>query len=302
MKCRLLFAIAMMSMVFTVNAQDATVKDLKSASERTVKKDANDTASWRWKKGGLYGINVAQGSLSNWIAGGDNFSFNINSILSLFAFYKNGKNTWDNTLDFNLGYVNTTSLGSRKNDDRLDLLSVYSHKISSKWGYGLLGNFRTQLFDGFTYPDNKKTFTSAFLSPAYLLVSPGFNYKPNDNFSFFISPATAKWTIVNNSALSAKGAYGVTPGKKSLSQFGAFASASYIKALSKQVAYKGRLDLFSNYKKDPQNVDIYMTNILNVKLHKALSLTYSLDMIYDHDAIAKMQLKSLVGAGLLFNF
>src|SRR3954462_9265272 len=99
------------------HSQDQTVTDLKNASSREIKKDPNDTVPKIWRKGGIYGINVSQGSLSNWAAGGDDFSLSVKSVLSLFAFYKKDKHSWDNTLDFNLGYVNTTSLGSRKNDD-----------------------------------------------------------------------------------------------------------------------------------------------------------------------------------------
>lgn len=293
------------------SAQDETVKDLKKASEKAVTKDPNDTLQKVWKKGGIYGLNISQGSLSNWAAGGDDFSLSLNSLLSVYAFYKKDKHYWDNTLDFNLGYVKTTSLGSRKNDDRLDILSKYGYALSSKWNASLLFNFRTQLFDGYTYAsDNSKTFSSTLLSPAYVLLSPGFDYKPNQNFSFFISPATVRWTIVKDDSLSARGLYGVDTGSHSRTEFGAFASVNYLKAFNKVLTYKGRLDLFSNYKENPQNVDVYFTNILNVKLTKVLSLTYSLDIIYDDDVRlfgptesgARMQLKSLIGLGLLVKF
>jgi len=83
-----------------------------------------------------------------------------------------------------------------------------------------------------------------------------------------------------------------------------------MREFNKTLSYKGRLDLFSNYDHNPQNVDLYFTNVLNVKLSKVLSLTYSLDMIYDDDVRlfgdtakgAALQLKSLVGLGLLVRF
>ncbi len=291
-------------------AQDETVKELKTASEKSIKKDPGDTTIATWKKGGIYGINVSQGSLSNWAAGGDNFSLSINSILSLYAFYKKERHSWDNTFDFNIGYVNTTSLGSRKNDDRIDLLSKYGYALNSKLNLAGLFNFRSQLFDGYTYPENVKTFASSFLSPAYVLVSPGIDYKPNANLSIFVSPITARWVIVKNDALSAIGAYGVDPGKHSLSELGAFASVNYLKEISPSVTYKGRLDLFSNYKRNPKNVDLFFTNVLNVKLSRILSLTYSLDLIYDDDVRLfgatgdkpGLQVKSLAGLGLLVKF
>lgn len=291
-------------------AQDETVKTLRKDAEKTIKKDAADTTVKTWKKGGIYGINISQGSLNNWAAGGDDFSLSVNSILSLFAFYKKDKHSWDNTFDFNLGYVKTTSLGSRKNDDRIDLLSKYGYALNPKLNLAGLVNFRSQLFAGYTYPDNVKTFSSTFLSPAYVLFSPGLDYKPNSNLSLFVSPVTARWVIVMNDTLSARGSYGVDPGKHSINEIGAFASVNYFKEFNKVVTYKGRLDLFSNYKKKPQNIDLYFTNILNFKLAKALSATWSVDMIYDDDVKlfgktkkgAALQLKSLIGIGLLFKF
>jgi hypothetical protein len=295
----------------TTHAQDETVKELKKASEKTITKDPKDTLSKTWKKGGLYGINISQGSLSNWAAGGDDFSLSVNSVLSLFAFYKKDKHSWDNTFDFNLGYVKTTSLGSRKNDDRIDLLSKYGYALNSKLNVAGLINFRSQLFKGYTYDNNAaRTLSSAFLSPAYILVSPGFDYKPNANLSIFVSPITARWTIVKDDTLSAKGLYGVDPGKHSNLEIGAFASINYLKEFNKIVTYKGRLDLFSNYRRKAQNVDLYFTNVLNVKLSKILSLTWSVDMIYDDDVRlfgknndgAALQMKSLVGVGILAKF
>lgn len=292
-------------------AQDETVKELKKASEKTITKDPNDTIPKTWKKGGLYGINISQGSLNNWAAGGDDFSLSINSVLSLFAFYKKDKHSWDNTFDFNIGYVRTTSLGSRKNDDRIDFLSKYGYALNPKLNVAGLFNFRSQLFKGYTYDANAvRTFSSTFLSPAYILVSPGLDYKPNSNLSFFISPITVRWTIVKDDTLSAKGLYGVDPGKHSNTEIGAFASVNYFKEFNKVITYKGRLDLFSNYKNNPQNIDLFFTNVLNVKLSKILSLTWSVDMIYDDDVRlfgktkngAGLQLKSLIGIGLLAKF
>jgi hypothetical protein len=293
---------------FSLFAQDESVKDLQSQAGKTIAKDPNDTIPKIWKKGGIYGFNISQGSLSNWAAGGDEFSLSLNSLLSLFAFYKKDKHSWDNTFDFNLGYVNTTSLGSRKNDDRFDLLSKYGYALSKKVNLAGLFNLRSQFFKGFIFPNNVKTFASNFMAPGYLLLSPGLDYKPNANFSFFISPATVRWVIVRDTALSNKGLYGVQPGKKSSLEFGAFATLNYLKEFNKFITYKSRLDLFSNYRRNPQNIDIFMSNLLNAKIGKALSVSWSLDFIYDDDVklfgpnkkSPRTQIKSLVGIGLLF--
>src|SRR5215207_2448303 len=152
----LLASFLLLALATSAYGQDETVKKLKTDSEKTIKKE-EDTLHRTWRTGGLFNLNLAQGSLTNWAAGGDEFSLSLNSILSLYAFYKKDKHSWDNTLDFNLGYLRTTSLGSRKNDDRFDLLSKYGRAISEKWNLATLFNFRTQLLKGYTYPASIKT-------------------------------------------------------------------------------------------------------------------------------------------------
>jgi hypothetical protein len=291
-------------------AQDPSVKQLQTESSRTIKKDAADTIPPLWRKGGIYNLNLSQGSLSNWAAGGDDFSLSLNSYLGLHAFYKNGHHSWDNTLDFNLGYVKSTSLGSRKNDDRLDVLSKYGHELTKKLNLAGLINFRSQLFKGYNYSKDKRTLSSAFLSPAYILVSPGIDWKPDVYFSLFVSPSTARWIIVNDDSLSAKGLYGVEPGKHSIMEFGAFLTASYLRDLTSNITYKGRLDLFSNYRRKPKNIDLFMTNMFAFKVSKVLSASCNLDFIYDDDvrifgedkASAALQVKSIIGIGIQLKF
>jgi hypothetical protein len=295
---------------FAAAAQDQTVNSLKAESSKDIKKDPADTSKSTWRKGGIYSFNISQASLSNWAAGGDNFSLAVNSLLSLYAFHKNGKHSWDNTFDFNLGYVNTTSIGGRKNDDRIDLLSKYGYALTSKLNLAALFNLRSQFFKGYTFPNGVKTLSSSFMAPGYVLLSLGLDYKPTKNLSIFISPVTARWVIVKDTALSNKGLYGVPKGKKSTLEVGAFASISYLKEIAKNITYKGRLDLFSNYRRNPQNIDLFMSNILNVKLSKVLSATWGVDLIYDDDVklfgskqtSPGLQVKSLVGIGLLVKF
>ena len=130
-------------------AQNITVTKLRSETARSVRKD-NDTTRWNWKQGGLYNFNLSQSSLSNWAAGGDNFNMALGSYFNYFLLFKKPNQNWDNNLDVNLGFVQSTSQGGRKNDDRFDLLSKYGYKMDTvgKWYLSGLFNFRSQFFDG----------------------------------------------------------------------------------------------------------------------------------------------------------
>ncbi len=287
-------------------SQDATVQNLKTEAGKTITKDPNDTIPKTWKTGGTFGLNLAQGSLSNWAAGGEEFSISVNTFINAYAFYQKGKHSWDNNLSFYLGYVKTTSLGTRKNDDRFEYLTKYGYALNPKLNLSGLFNIRTQFFKGYTYPDNiAKVYSSNFFAPAYILLSPGLDYHPVKNLSIYLSPITARWVLVKDTALSTL--YGVAAGEKSDFQFGAYASISYLANLGKAVTYTGKLDLFSNYKREPQNIDVYMTNLFAAKISNVLSATYSLTIIYDDDVkqfgpdhnAPRTQLQSLFGVGLL---
>src|SRR5215210_3216031 len=85
------------------------VKVVPTEIFRSVKKDPNDTATWSWKRGGIVNLNLAQGSLSNWAAGGDKFSIAIAAYANYYVLNKGRKHNWDNSVDFNSGFLKTTS-------------------------------------------------------------------------------------------------------------------------------------------------------------------------------------------------
>lgn len=308
MNNRISLVAALLLLCFTSSlAQDATVKQLKESAEKEVKRDINDTIPKKWKKGGIFTFNLAQGSLSNWQGGGDNSSFSAVSFLNLFASYKEGKITWDNTLDLGYGYINTTSLGTRKSDDRIDLLSKVGYEFTNKLYLTALTNFRSQFSPGYEYGKNAvgaetKTKTSNFLAPAYLLASLGVNYKATPFMSIYISPITQRWILVQDDFLSSIGAYGVNPGSRSRSELGAFLSADFNKEIAKNVVYKSRLDLFSNYKSEPQNIDVFWTNVFALKVNRYLSANVNLDLLYDDNAIGRWQIRQLLGVGFSAKF
>lgn len=290
-------------------AQDLTLLKLRSETSRNIKKDS-DTSNWNWKQGGMYNFNLSQSSLSNWAAGGDNFNMAINSFFNYYTFFKKDRHGWDNNLDVNLGFVQSTSLGGRKNDDRLDYLSKYGYKIDTTgvWYVSGLFNFRSQFFDGYSF-GSTPIFTSSFLSPAYIILSAGLDYKPDNKLSIFFSPVTSRTTLVLNEKLSALGKYGVEPGQKVNRETGLFITINYNNTIAPNVTYRGRADFFSNYYNKPENINLYMTNMFTFKILKNLSATYNLDLIYD-DKIRifgplkkspGLQVKSIIGIGYTKN-
>lgn len=269
-----------------VCAQDATVTGLKKDSEKEIKKDPKDTIPRTWKTGGTFNLNVNQGSLSNWSAGGEDFSFSVNAYLNLFAYYQKNRHSWDNTLDLAYGFVQTTSLGKRKASDRIDLTSRYGHALTKRFSLSTLFNLRSQFANGYAYNKNaagqdSASLTSKSLTPAYIILSTGVSYKPVEGLSVFLSPVTARWVVVGDPGL--RSFYGVDPGKSARSEFGAFLTLSGQVKLGKSFQYRSKLDLFSNYRKDPENIDVFWTNVITAKITPYINFSFNLDMIYDND-------------------
>jgi hypothetical protein len=296
-----------------IEAQNPTQTLQNAVNGATITKDPNDTTKMTWKTGGLFNLTFNQAELSNWAAGGDKSAISLNTQLNLFAYYTDGRRSWDNFLLGAYGLTSTTSLGTRKTDDRFDITSRYGYDLGKKWYLSVLFDFRSQFGPGYNYTSsNTKQLTSDLLAPAYALLSIGMNYKPNNNFSVFLSPITARELIVKNDSLAAQGAYGVDSGKTSRFEFGAYVSVNYSSNLSKTAAYVGRLDLFSDYLSNPQNIAVYMTNVLNVKVTSVISMNLNVTLIYD-DRIKSvkadgsfggpaLQLQEVLGIGVAYKF
>jgi hypothetical protein len=233
------------------------------------------------------------------VAGGEENVFGINGIFNYAVNYKKDKDIWDNYFDIALGFQNATSFKKfRKIDDRIDITSKYGRQISKKWYYGILFNFNSQALPGYDYSKDPPVKISSFLTPGKILLSPGFDFKPTDKFSVFISPATIRWILKQDEDFFNVSKFGVDSAKKVNIEFGAFLTARYMVPVATWASYTGRLDLFSNYLRNPQNIDLLMNNLLTMKFTKTFATNLSVDLVYDDDVKKRLQLKEILGIGL----
>lgn len=248
-----------------------------------------------WLKGGLASLTFNQVSLTNWAAGGNN-SVAVNSFFNVFANYKKGVFTWDNNLDLAYGLMRQGQKTAPwiKNDDRIDFTSKAGRAINTKWYYAGLINFRSQFAPGYQAMD-KLVKISDFMSPGYLLAALGFDYKPNQHFSAFIAPLTSKTTFVLDQQLANAGAFGVdkavydltsnviTPGKNIRNEVGGYIKMVYQRDIMKNVNFQTKIDLFSNYLNNPQNIDVNWQTMLGLKVNQYITATVGTHLIYDDD-------------------
>jgi hypothetical protein len=283
--------------------------------EETLRKQKTDT-TLGWKKGAIINVGLAQVSLTNWIAGGQS-SIATNALVSLFAHNRLKKGLWENQLDMGYGILKQGQVnGVRKTDDRIELVSKYGQKINKTWYYAALANFKTQFTDGFNYPDVSSPI-SRLMAPGYMLVALGIEHRPSDKFNMFLAPLTSKNTFVLDETLSNAGSFGVAPGEKFRTEFGGYLRMNYKTKLMENVGLQTRIDLFSNYLNNPQNVDVNWETLIDLKVNKYISATIGTHIIYDDDIMIavdrdkdgifdgvgpRIQFKQLLNVGFSYKF
>ena len=264
-----------------------------------------------WVHSGITGINFSQTSFTNWSEGGDN-SVASNAYLNGSLNYKKDKISWTNDLSINYGQNNTKMTGWRKNIDNLNFASKFGQQMTEKVYYAALLDFKTQMTDGYQYNNaGDRTLISKFLTPAYLNVSVGLDYKPNDNLAFYFSPVAGKLTITADTLFSTR--YGVDPGKMLRTQLGATfkASCNYDKLMNGKMTLKSALDLFTAYDDSFGNIDVNWDMLVGLNLSKFVTLTFQSTLKYDDDIKyidedgihgARVQFKEILGLGLSYKF
>lgn len=264
----------------------------------------------------IHGVNtllINQSSFKNWSAGGVN-SVALNAVMDYDFDYKKDKWSWDNKVILGYGLSDVAGTGWRKNDDRFILNSLLGYQAAKYWLYTFYANFQSQFTDGYNYNGNSRTIMSGPFAPAYITLGPGFAYKRSDNFRVNISPAAARITLVENDTLSSIGAFGVTPGRKSLFEFGASLDAYYKVDIAKNITFENILKMYSNYLKQPQNIFTDYTANLYMKVNKLVTVNAGVELVNDPlaripfntatgtDYHSVLQVKQIFGAGLTYKF
>jgi hypothetical protein len=243
-----------------------------------------------WKSKVETSFGISQTSLTHWAKGGEN-SVSAKGMLNIFEDYTKGKFTWNNYLGMAYMVQKQESFTKwRKADDKINIFTKAGLYAWKNWDYTGLLEFKSQFAKGYNYPDESK-FNSKFMAPGYFQLAIGLSYKPVDYFSVLLSPVGARVTLVNDDSLSASGAFGVKPGEKSLLQAGASVNAIFKKDLFKNVNLMSKLDLFSDYSKDPRNLlDVWIVsweNNLILKVNKYISVNVATMLIYDDNILWK---------------
>lgn len=252
----------------------------------------------KWKIKGKFAFIFNQSSFSNWASGGENTvagNLNVNYDFN----YKKKNVNWDTRLITGYGLSHLSEKGLRKTDDRFELNSVLGIKTGQYWFLSFIGNIRSQYTEGFNYKKEPKELVSDFFSPAYISFGPGMLWKKSDDLNFNIAPATARYTLVNDTF---SGKFGVDPGRNTAFSLGFNLSGYYKFNLMENIQMENIITLYSDYLANIGNVDTdYQTNI-RFKVNKSIKMLMTFQTIIDDDTSSRIQFRQLFGLGVNYNF
>jgi len=262
-----------------------------------------------WETGAGLGLDFAQLLQINPKQGAGQNRLGLGGAINFFAKHKKGRFAWDNLATWQLGLQKlgsgVISLGS---DTKIPFQKAIDElRVNSKAGYAIkedsklfvTGDFSfmsqlTPTYNGTdTYPgnflsdissDGTAVLQSKLFAPAVITLSLGMDYKVSDNFSVYLSPLAAKWIVVSDDGIAALNVHGNPVGENLFSALGALARVNYSnKFLEDRLVYTSGLALFSNYKLEPQNIDVDWVNEIGFNIFKGLQAAITLNVFYDHD-------------------
>lgn len=207
MKTKLLLLSLLLPASLSLSAQEVVDKATVTAQAKAAQTAVGDlkgidTGEKAWKFNGVVGLNASATALVNWAAGGKN---NVNGVAfaRMRLLYHKNSIAWDTNLDteFGYSYIDQEEDPLQKSTDKINLTTKFGWEFHKAWYLTVLGGFRSQYAQGFSYITGYNPSVSKWLAPSYTDISVGIDWKPNDIFSVYLSPLAGRITTayVSNS-------------------------------------------------------------------------------------------------------
>lgn len=260
-----------------------------------------------WSKNLNVYLQFTQNYISdNWYKGGESNNSMLSGLDFQFNYNDKQRIQFDNRLEWKLGYVSSRSDTVHKykpNNDLLRFTSKLGVKAFSSWYYTIQTEFSTQIMA--SYKTNSNTLNSKFMSPGYLKVNIGMDYKKSlkrFNVSAVVSPLSYKLSFVGDENVD-ETKFGIEKDHKSKNDIGSNLTINYKWTIIPQVVWESRISYFTPYNRSEAEWE----NTFNFQLNRFLATKLFVHGRFD-DGVEKdegesfFQLSELLSFGLSYNF
>ncbi len=239
--------------------------------------------TWRYNLSNAFTLN--QNYLSNWARGGES---SLSSLLDLRgrAEYRNIESeiNWTNSARLRYGSVLSEEFGFRTNTDIFEINSQFNKEVGEKIDFSSVFYGKTQISKGYNYP-NDSIPISKFFSPGTFTVGVGFEYEPFSNTKINFSALSYRNTFVLDTLEINQRAHGIERGKRSRQEMGGQLVIKNEMSLMDDLKIENSVRLFSNYLKNPQNVDVDWEINLEKRISWYFTVRMNFHFIYDENIL-----------------
>ena len=270
-------------------------------SQQELKKDS------LWSTRGNVAILLNQTGFSDWVGGGTN---NFSGTLKFDYEWEYRDKGWDWLTNVESAYglaKYKNAPFARKIDDRILIQSIVGKEFTKNLSFSAFFNFTSQIGNGYKYKKDSnnneiRELTTSIFSPAYFQLGSGFLWKKDEKFWVNYSPIATRLILVSKKFtqdLTGNDTYfGVLPNKSSRYELGANLTFHSEGDLLENIKYKQDLKLFSNYLEEASNIDLDYLLQIEVDINPFLSTQLIFQLIYDDNAISRLQVREVFGVGV----
>lgn len=250
-----------------------------------------------WKHGVVATLTATQVSFNDWSQGGED-AFSWTTGLDGKSVYEVSDYNWSNSYKLAYGQTKIGSQGSRKADDKIDLESILSYKMSVYVNPYVGTTLKTQFTQGYSY-DALGTATplSSFFDPGYLTQSAGFGYQPIPQVKTRLGAA------IRETFTKSFNVYSDDPKTTEIEKTkveGGFESVTDIEwKLEQNLLFKSKLELFAALK-SIDAVVVRMDNTLTANISKYVVVNLNVQIINEKIISPRTQVKQTISFGLSY--
>ena len=260
-----------------------------------------------WSTRGNVAILLNQTGFSDWVGGGTN---NFSGTLKFDYEWEYRDNGWDWLTNVESAYglaKYKNAPFARKIDDRILIQSIVGKEFTKNLSFSAFFNFTSQIGNGYKYKKDSnnneiRELTTSIFSPAYFQLGSGFLWKKDEKLWVNYSPIATRLILVSKKFtqdLTGNDTYfGVLPNKSSRYELGANLTFHSEGDLLENIKYKQDLKLFSNYLEEASNIDLDYLLQIEVDINPFLSTQLIFQLIYDDNAISRLQVREVFGVGV----
>ena len=260
-----------------------------------------------WSTRGNVAILLNQTGFSDWVGGGTN---NFSGTLKFDYEWEYRDKGWDWLTNVESAYglaKYKNAPFARKIDDRILIQSIVGKEFTKNLSFSAFFNFTSQIGNGYKYKKDSnnneiRELTTSIFSPAYFQLGSGFLWKKDEKLWVNYSPIATRLILVSKKFtqdLTGNDTYfGVLPNKSSRYELGANLTFHSEGDLLENIKYKQDLKLFSNYLEEASNIDLDYLLQIEVDINPFLSTQLIFQLIYDDNAISRLQVREVFGVGV----